>query len=161
LAGALTEQSIFATDPSGVLLKGRPDVIGADFMADLKTTGDASTGAFSRTIASYRYHVQAALYRRIMHLLGQPKARWYFIIVQLTPVPRVNVRELIQLAIAQGENDLEADLALLRHCQATGRWPGLSGDEDGICGVDIPPWAYTDAAVGDVGALEEMKGGDL
>lgn len=143
-----TEASCFVTDEKTRLrLKGRPDIIGPDFIADIKTTSDASTFALSRTIAEFRYHVQAAMYRRILRQLGRDTKHWYFIAVETGSYPRINVRRLTDLAIVQGEVDLDADLERLQQCMEDGCWPGLSGDGDEIGDVDIPMWAYTEAKV--------------
>jgi exodeoxyribonuclease VIII len=148
MAATGTEASCFVADQKTRLrLKGRPDIIGPDFIADIKTTSDASTFALSRTIATYRYHVQAAMYRRILGQLGRPTRHWYFIAVETGTYPRINVRRLTDLAIAQGETELDADLELLQQCMEDGCWPGLSGPGDEIGDVDLPTWAYTHASV--------------
>jgi exodeoxyribonuclease VIII len=137
------EASVFHHDPeTGFRLKCRPDIIGENYIADLKTTRDASTRAFSRAILDFRYHVQAALYRRIMRAIGQPREHWYFIIVEHDPLPRVNVRELTQLARAEGEAELDKDLEGLMACRCSGEWPGYSGPGDSIGSIDIPPYGY-------------------
>ena len=147
-AAELTEASCFVTDAATRLrLKGRPDIIGPDFICDLKTAADASTWAFAGSIGKYRYHVQAAMYRRILGQLGRDTKHWYFIVVESGSWPRVNVRRLTDLAIVQGEVDLESDLAQLQECMEDGCWPGLSGASPDIEPIDIPMRYYTEAKV--------------
>jgi hypothetical protein len=156
----MREVSIFAKDPdTGLTLKGRIDFLGATLLGDLKTTRYPATDAFSKEIVSRRYHVQAAMYKRILSLLGEPRSDWYFIMVSLMPPHRVNVRKLRPLAVAQGETILQENLRLLADCLSTNRWPGLDGDptSDEIGDIDIPSWAQTDATIGDLqDQLEEM-----
>ena len=57
------EQSFFCTDKeTGLELKARPDFILDDcsLILDLKTTVDASPKGFQRSVANYRYFVQAS-----------------------------------------------------------------------------------------------------
>lgn len=151
LAGGVAELSCFVE--AG--LKGRMDYVipGEEFytVVDLKSTTDASTEAFAKTIASRRYHVQAAMYRRILKALGAPDVRFYFIALETGGLPKVNVRELNQRALDLGDDVLDADLEKLAECRANNRWPEWR-DNDGLAGImqiDLPEWAYP---------LEELTG---
>lgn len=61
------ELSAFATDPvTGVLVRCRYDLLAkAAFAVDLKTARDVFERGFARSCATYRYHVQVALYSDI------------------------------------------------------------------------------------------------
>ncbi len=143
LAKGEAELSMFADyDPSGFRLKGRPDWANEDYFVDLKTTTDASTEEFSKEINRRRYHVQASLYLRIAKLLGMPQTKWFFIAVQKSNPPRINVRELNANAIDLGGWQLNDDLALLAECRSTGNWYGFSGKSGEIEEIDCPVSAH-------------------
>jgi exodeoxyribonuclease VIII len=62
LGKAKAEQSIFWHDEfTQVLLKCRPDAWAPTMIIDLKTTNDASPDSIRRDMASYGYHIQAAM----------------------------------------------------------------------------------------------------
>lgn len=155
--GARPEVSIFARDENyGHLLKGRCDWLWFDqggnvWVADLKTTQDASTRAFSREIHQRRYHVQAAMYRYILAQLGHELGGFVFIAAEKGDAPKCNVRKLSTQALAVGTKTLIDEIHRLHNCRIAGEWPEFSDSETGIGYIDLPEWVY-----GDVDALEGM-----
>jgi hypothetical protein len=149
LSGGHAEVSCFARDPrTGLLLKGRLDYVipGHDFwmVPDLKSTTDASTDAFQRTILNLRYHVQAAIYCKILRLLGVPSVRYFLIALETGQLPKLNVKELNTRAIALGEEELDDDLDTLIECRRTGIWPEWCDESatGAIQHIDLPDYAY-------------------
>lgn len=148
VCGGVSEVSIFARDhESGLLLKGRCDKLHRcdDYwtVVDLKTTQDASTVAFVRSIQTYRYHVQAAMYRRILLANGAPFVRFFFVALQMDELPLVNVRELNPRAMDLGDEVLDADLAFLKECRANNRWPEWrDSNPAGVGIIDLPERCY-------------------
>lgn len=148
LIGGRAELSCFAHDPeTGILLKGRMDYVipGAEYwtVVDLKTTADASTRELSKTIFCRRYHVQAAMYRRLLCNLGAPAIRFYIIALEPGELPKVNVRELNPRAIDLGDETLDKDIELLVSCEETNNWPEWRDDSPaGIQHIDVPEFAY-------------------
>jgi hypothetical protein len=59
-----TEQVVTNTY-NGVPLKCSIDAIAGNVIYDIKTTDDASPGAFLRTVQQYRYNLQSLMYRQI------------------------------------------------------------------------------------------------
>src|ERR1044072_1795820 len=70
--GIEVERSIFGRDPEfeGQWVKCRPDIMPKTrrYLADVKTTTNASPEAFSKAIYSYGYHAQAAAYGWVVEL---------------------------------------------------------------------------------------------
>lgn len=65
VADSKKQVSIRWTDVStGIDCKARLDMVHPDYVIDLKTTRDASPLEFARSIAKYKYHVQAAAYQQ-------------------------------------------------------------------------------------------------
>ena len=146
------EVSMFAFDygQSGIQLKGRCDSLKVDgddgiaHVTDLKTTTDASTRGFSREILTRRYHVQAAMYRRILKHLGYERMTWTFIILEKGDVPLVNIRRLEPQAIDFGEQQLERDLELFKKCRSFNWWPDFPDQEEKVGYIDLPEFVYGD-----------------
>jgi len=144
------EVSMFAFDQggSGLQLKGRADSLnttndeGVAHVVDLKTTTDASTRGFSREILSRRYHIQAAMYRRILRLLGYEQFTWTFIILEKGETPLVNIRRLEPQAIDLGDEQLDRDLELLKKCRLHRWFPHFTDEEEKPGYIDLPQFVY-------------------
>lgn len=143
------EVSLFA-ERDGRLFKCRPDWVGDDYLVDIKTTQDANIEEFSKEIYKRRYHVQAALYMRICETLGIAKERFYFIAIQKSNPPRINVRQLHESALDIGACELDDDLELLAECEKSGNWFGYSGKSGAIEKIDVPQWAHEKYAARDL-----------
>lgn len=138
------EVSVFADHPDvpeGV--KMRADGLAANFGLDLKTCSDASTHAASSMCARYRYHVQAAWYLDTLKLAGMPVDEFYFIFLQKSDPPRLNVRRMKASAIDLGRDEYRADLEALSYAREHGQWPDYTGDKLGE--LDVPAWCYSAA----------------
>jgi len=142
LADAKREVSVFRritrSNPEGLLLKGRLDIVATDShgsttIADIKTTEDASPEAFSKTIAQYGYAQQAAHY---LDLLGA--THFVFIAVEKTAPYAVGVYCLDPASVAMGRERNLRNLDLLEACQSSGHWPAYSSD---IETISLPAWA--------------------
>lgn len=147
LTGGHPEVSIYADDAeSGLSIKGRLDYlqIGPDYVSiiDLKRTQDASTEELAKTIRYRRYHVQAAMYRRLVRACGADAVRYFFVAIEDGQLPKVNVRELNPRAIDLGDEILDADLAKYAECKRSGIWPEWADDGPGVACIDLPEWCY-------------------
>ena len=140
LAGSpVIEQSIF-WDADGIACRCRPDAVTErGVIVDLKTTSDASPEGFARSIASYRYHVQAAFYSDgYRAAFGEPPRGFVFIAVETEPPYLVAVYVASMTMTSRGRFDYREDLDTFRRCQETGTWPGYS---DAPLTIDLPKWA--------------------
>lgn len=156
------EVALFGTHrETGLPIKGRADWIGAlpggkNFLVDIKTTADASNAGFARSIANYRYHVQAAMYCELANQNGLQVDDFYFIAIEKGDVPLINVRLLAQAAIELGKVTLDAQLRELKACQESGIWPDYSGASVAAQLIDLPPWSYTDTTGCELTGAEEI-----
>lgn len=140
LAGEPTiEQSIF-WHAEGVDCRCRPDAVTEKgVIVDLKTTKDASPDGFSRSIAGYRYHVQAAFYSDgYKAAFGEPPRGFVFIAVETEPPFLVAVYVASPTMILRGRADYLADLETFRRCRDADEWPGYS---DAPLTLELPKWA--------------------
>lgn len=137
LASGQAEQSFWWDDmPTGLRCKCRPDWYYGTTVVDLKTTTDASPAGFARSVAAYRYHVQAAHY--LSGLFGAE--RFVFIAVEKTYPYAVGVYELDEAAMDEGHKLRNRDMRRIQSCYISTRWPGYT--DDGITALSLPRWGY-------------------
>lgn len=142
LQNGAAEQSVFWTDKiSGVDCKCRPDwtSAGGGVILDLKTTEDASPEAFARSVAKYRYHVQAS------HYLEGTEADWFlFVAVEKKAPYAVAVYELDPEAMEIGRCTRLRDLEVYLSCRDFNQWPGYPTDVQTLA---LPAWMTGSRAV--------------
>lgn len=143
------ELSVFAHDPeTGALCKCRFDRLTADMAAvDLKKTQDASERAFSRTMANYRYHVQAAFYTDVFKwATGIDLERFVFVATEEEFPHYTKPWRVADDSYLVGRDEYRNNLNLYAECAAAGEWPLPDGSEEFIF---LPEW------------MQPMIGGDL
>jgi hypothetical protein len=123
---------------------------------DLKTTNDFSLRGFAKTIDSFGYHVQAALYLKMWNLVNpsDQRDRFRFIWQDSNPPYEVAVTELPAFDIAAGEEWAANQLDRIIAATNSGIWPGITGgkvamvgrpgyaafqDEEDADGVNVAP----------------------
>lgn len=153
-AAGRAERSFYWRDPeTGELLRCRPDYLRDDgIIVDLKSTHDASPEEFMRSIANWRYHVQAPFYidgvneaiRQADLSMARAKA-FVFIAVEKTAPYAVGVYMLDAESMEVGRLEYRADLRTLAECRASGVWRGYG---DNINSISLPAWRVARAAVG-------------
>jgi hypothetical protein len=130
------EASYFWDDEeTGLRCKCRPDWHSADcrIIVDVKTTEDASPRGFQKSVANWRYHVQANWYQRPFTEAEQ----FLFIAVEKQPPHLVAVYAATPAMVAAGGRAADENLRLIASCRAAGQWPGYS---DEIQPIDLPTW---------------------
>jgi hypothetical protein len=125
---------------TGVKCKCKPDYYRKSLAlaVDLKTTEDASPEAFARSVATYRYHVQAAFYREGLRANEFPCDHFVFVCVEKRAPYAVGIYELDDDAIEAGRRAAAANLQTLAECLATDTWPGY---DHHIVKLSLPKWA--------------------
>jgi exodeoxyribonuclease VIII len=124
----------------GVECKCRPDYLTDDgsIMVDLKTTRDASPRGFRRSIADYRYHVQAGWYLHgVEQATGKRPDQFIFICVESTAPYASAVYAADVEMIERGYQQAMEDLGKLAACRAADNWPSYS---DQIEPIGLPGW---------------------
>lgn len=139
LQNGVAESSVFWTEraTTGLECKCRPDWWNRDagMVVDLKTTEDASPAGFARSVAAYRYHVQAAHYSS-----GTGASRFVFIAIEKKPPYAVAVYELDADALKLGHALRMRDLETFASCKEFNTWPGYPAQ---IQTLALPKWALT------------------
>ena len=140
LPGMAETTWMWRDESSGLQCKCRPDWLTNDgsLVIDLKTTEDASPRGFQKSVANFRYHVQAAWY---LHGLEQSTKRcpeqFVFIAVEKKPPFAVAVYAADADMIREGWRTAERDLEVLATCKDMDRWPGYS---EAVEPISLPPW---------------------
>lgn len=144
------EVSLFWSDPSGVDLRCRVDWLpnpGSDpfITCDYKTSASADPGTFAASAAKFGYHMQNAHYEDAVRALGLHDAPSFLFIVQERDAPfLVSVVELPEAAVELGRRRMREAIEIYQQCMETDHWPSYADDE--IVTVDLPAWAYREAA---------------
>ena len=140
LPGKAETTHMWTDAATGLECKCRPDWLTDDgtIVVDLKTTKAASIQGFKRSIADYRYHVQAAWY---LHGLEQATGRrpdqFIFICVESSAPYACAVYAADAEMIERGHDQAMRDLAKLAVCKAADHWPSYS---DQIETISLPGW---------------------
>lgn len=139
------EETFMADDPAtGLPIKCRPDYFtDSGWLIDLKTTQDASVKGFQRSIANYRYHVQAAHYLSVLKTAqGVAPRGFLFIAVEKTHPHAVQLFKCTPALLAIGEIEARRNLQQLADAfdehALDAPWPGYSSNP---VEIDLPPWA--------------------
>lgn len=131
------EVSLFAKIDN-ILMKGRLDYVTNETILDLKTTEDATPTGFARSVANYRYHVQAAHYLALGKELGMNLTRFLFIAVEKEAPYAVAVYELDTADLMLAEAERQKQIAMLGNCIAFDSWPSYPSE---VKTLSLPKWA--------------------
>ena len=137
----INEATFICKDPgTGLELKCRPDrLTNSGWCIDLKTTQDASTTEFARSITKFSYHVQAAFYLHVLeYATGTRPKGFVFMAVEKGAPYAVHMLRLSDAAIEQGTREMHKHLEILADCIKSDTWPGYS---DQVEDVTLPNWA--------------------
>jgi hypothetical protein len=141
LTHGTAELSFFWQDQtSGVQCRCRPDFLKADgVIVDVKTTDDASPKGFARSIAKFRYHVQAAFYLDGISASKTQKADTFVLIaIEKTYPFAVATYQITDFDMALGRDSYRKNLHTFAECLKTNTWPAYSSEIEPIA---LPAWA--------------------
>ena len=144
LPGKAETTHMWTDAATGLQCKCRPDWLTNDgrIMVDVKTTENASR-EFARSIAQWRYHVQAAWYLDgIEHSTGTRPEQFLFVCVEKKAPFACAVYAADAEMIAAGAKAAARDLEVLATCKAADAWPGYS---DQIEPISLPAWMTPNA----------------
>lgn len=140
LSAGTSELSCFWKDAEfDVLCKARPDLLlEGGIIVDIKTTNDASFKEFQKSIANFRYHVQAAWY---LDGVSRHHAAdsFVFIAVEKKPPYAVAVYMLDEASIEKGREVYRQDLATYAECLKNNKWPAYSSE---LQVMNLPAWSW-------------------
>ena len=137
-----SEQSFFCTDDgeTELELKCRPDFMLDDgsLIIDVKTTTDASPSGFKKSLASFRYFVQAAFYLEVVEkATGRRPEAFIFVAVEKQRPFATGVYVADSECIRIGMEQAREDLLNIAKWKNTGVYPGYSSQAEMI---SLPKW---------------------
>lgn len=148
LPSMIPEASIFYTDTeTGLDCRIRPDYhlppceqFPHGLIVDLKTTDNASYGAFNRTIINFGYHISAAMYcDGFMQMYGTDEPPPFLWLIGERDAPyAVICYQPNAETMAKGLADKNEALSIIADCENTGDWYGYPSD---ILDINLPMWA--------------------
>lgn len=106
---------------------------------DVKTTSDARTHGFQRSVVERGYFRQHAMYRRACEAHGLEVAHLVYVAVESAAPYAVKGYRLADDAAQLGDVELDGLLHQWYECQATGIWPGYG---DRIEDITLPAWVW-------------------
>jgi len=130
------EQSCFWKDE--VECKARFDGLAPGLILDLKTTQDASPGAFRNAVARFDYHVQAAHYCAGAYAVTGKWPDYAILAIEKKPPYACAVYQLDEQAMAVGVERREWAISRYVRCQQEGKWPAYP---ETVQTLSLPRWA--------------------
>ena len=140
LPGKAETTHMWTDAATGLQCKCRPDWLTDDgrIMVDVKTTENASAREFARSIAQWRYQVQASFYLDgVEQSTGTRPEQFLFLCVEKKAPFVCAVYAADAEMIAAGAQTAARDLEVLATCKAADAWPGYS---DQIEPISLPAW---------------------
>lgn len=140
----------------GHVLKGRVDWLtvrdGVDVVVGLKTTRDCRPREFGLQSHRLGYHLQWAYYHDGFVAITGRVPQMVEIVVESAAPYAVAVYTIPEPVLNLGREEYENALAMLRHCEQSGQWPGPVEHETELA---LPMWAYGTADEITIGDVEE------
>ena len=127
-------------EETGLVCKARADfhLPRVGLCVDIKTTEDASEGAFRRTVQRWGYHRQAAFYSDGFRACGAPLRAFAFLVIERRPPYAIGLYSLDLASEGNGRGTIRRDLDTLADCIERDDWPGY---DESIRTIALPDWA--------------------
>lgn len=128
LAGTLETEILW--DCLGRRCSSRPDVVGDDFVTELKTASTTQPGRFEGGCLRLAYHAQLAFYADAVRVAtGKELHKAYIVGVESAPPYAVTVLRLTPRTLLEGRKLCRSWMEQLLNCEASGQWPGYAQSE--------------------------------
>jgi hypothetical protein len=131
------EQEFFWTDKeTGLPCKCKTDWIMGGLVVDYKTTLDARLHAFTRTVAQYKYYMQAAFYLQGIEAVTGTRPTAFVFVAQEKEAPYCAAPYTLSAdSLDFGAQQVRASLKLVAEGLASGKWQGYPP----VCGEVVLP----------------------
>lgn len=136
----------------GVRVKGRADALPPGPIVDVKKVTSCDDRTIAKVCERLGYYIQGAIYKRLFN-----RDRFELLCVEGTAPYAVRRVTLTDKYLDDGYQTVCGILQAMKHCQATGVWPGY---EDAPLELDVP--AYRDSGADEVtiGGESAFGGGE-
>lgn len=130
---------------TGEACKIRVDCIstisGKPVIVDYKTTADASTEGFTRSVINYGYDFQAGMYCEGVEKVTGQKPLFVFIAQEKTAPYAINILQADDLMVQRGYDIFRELIGIYHECKITNNWYGYMGVDPVIAELSLPAWA--------------------
>lgn len=137
LSGGMAEVSCILDGFRNINVRIRPDYLTDKHIVDLKTTVDGRPDAFSRSIMTFGYAIQAAFYIDVAQALDGQKRDFYWVVVEKEAPWAVAVYKASDAMLQYGRAQYLKAIELYKECAAIDLWPAYSQQ---IQQLDLPAW---------------------
>lgn len=145
LSGSPERPIAWVDEESGLLCKGRPDMVVDGRLVEIKTTGQLEPEKYQATAYRLGYHCQIAHYSNGLiangHDITQPPV---MIVVESVPPHDVIVYEVEEYVVEHGAAEVQRLLNTLASCRRNNSWPGA---EPGVVPFHLPSWVKIEDSV--------------
>jgi hypothetical protein len=138
----LNERIFTGLDATGKpILKCKPDrLLKNGLVVDLKTVdGPVDPSSWSRCLAKWGYHRQAAFYLDVLELAGQKADKFIFVAVSKDPPHEIGIYLIDEESVEQGRRENKELLERLAECRRTGIWKHEWQGK--VLTAGVPRWA--------------------
>lgn len=109
-------------------------------IVDLKTTENAETDAFMRSVIKYGYDFQTAMYSEgVKNNIGK-KPLFVFIAIEKKPPYAINILQADELLVRRGYDLFREYIGIYHDCKQTGVWYGYLGKFNQINNIALPSY---------------------
>ena len=139
--GVVEESCFWYDETSGELCRTRPDRRKNNgTWIDYKTCKDASPRGFSKAIADYGYHIQAAMALDGYKANKIELSHFFFVAQEKEKPYNVEVYRLADEAIRIGQLEYQELLLQFSDCKIANNWHGYT--DGNLNNIDLPDWYY-------------------
>ena len=137
MSGGLAEVSCILEGFRDINVRIRPDYLCDKHIVDLKTCVDARSDAFSRSIMTFGYAIQASWYCDIAQALDGQKRDFYWVAVEKEAPFAVAVYKASDAMLEYGRAQYLKAIELYKECASLDLWPAYSQQ---IQQLELPNW---------------------
>lgn len=109
-------------------------------IVDLKTTNNAETEAFTRSMIKYQYDLQVAMYSEGVKANTGRQPIFVFIAIEKKPPYAVNILQCDELIYRRGYDLFREYIGMYHECKETGEYWGYTGAFNQINTITLPPY---------------------
>lgn len=135
LSSGLAEVSGILDGFRGINVRIRPDYLTDKHIVDLKTCVDGRPDAFSRSVMTFGYAIQAAFYVYVAQAVDGQKRDFYWVVVEKEAPFAVAVYKASDAMLRYGHVQYLKAIELYKECASLNLWPAYSQQ---IQQLDLP-----------------------
>lgn len=134
ITAAIQHEAEFYGEIMGHACRARMDVIGQNYVADLKTIASAEKHSIANAIHAHNLDLQAWMY---LELAGVDS--FFFVFIEKAFPHLIRTYEISDEWLFQGEQKFLKATKILKQCEESGQWPHFLEDEEELY-IPVPKY---------------------